>query len=289
MPWIEDPEHNEGLYSALRQLAAEKGALERLAGAINADARAKETEVSMRGDQHKRKNSLIVSETLFRWYHEGIARLVAAQSHKKRLVYEFLERSFQFKTDLYRPDSNFPPGLLTFIADHSERLAQPFEKDLRKLDGAYELFRPAWTTPRCKNRVLISKLRINTTFGLTQFREEQDYIDPEYHDAKIRETDEGIVFFTAANIIMLGFGVDAERVKVFVADTWREALNGSLPIVRFSGVMMGVAGRKHDPSFPFVAVRTKVPFHNIKTGIVHCDHERVPLYVRGTLNDKFNE
>lgn len=275
MPWIESEEHNRRLFAALTELAAESGALERLTGAINNDKRAQETDRARSGDKHKAKKSLLAPSTLDRWQDEGFERLLNAQSHKKRLVYEFLERSPDFLTSLYRPEGQLPPGLLAYAAEHGVRLAQPFAKDLGRLDGAFELFRPACTTPARRDRVLVSRLLFTTSGGFTRFREEQDYIDTGYHDAPVREIDEGAVLFTAANIVLFGFGVNAERVKFFIVHSWHDALNGPLPVTHLSGVMMGAAGRRQQQGYPFVAIRTQKAFSKIETGIIDPSDPRL--------------
>jgi len=281
---METDEYNKGLFAALTQLAAEKGALERLAGAINNDGRAQATERARKGVKHKDRLTLVASSTLARWQDEGLARVSNAQPHKKRIVYEFLERTPEFRTELYRPEGQLPPGFLSYAAAFGARLAQPFDKDLSKLDGAFELFRPAWTTPERSDRVLVSRLKFTTEAGFTRFREEQDYIDPVYHDAQIQETDEGAVFFTAASIIMFSLGVNAERVKFFVADSWQDALNGPLPVIRLSGMMMGVSGRRHHPSFPFVAIRSRKPYAEIGTGIISASDPRIDAQMKRALS-----
>jgi hypothetical protein len=166
MPWQEDDDHNQSLLKVLQALASEKGAIERLAGAIDNDDRSRALDRARRGDKHKPGNKLLQATTLSRWIKGGPPRLANAQPHKKRLVYEFLERSPEFATDIYRPEGRLPRGFLTFAAEHSERLAKPFEKDLSKLDGAFELYRPAWTTPHRRDRVLVSKLLFTTENGL---------------------------------------------------------------------------------------------------------------------------
>ncbi|MBI1238289.1 MAG: hypothetical protein GC199_02995 [Alphaproteobacteria bacterium] len=275
MPWIETDEQNRLLFEALTQLAAEKGALERLTGAINADKRALATDLARRGDKHQANKALLDPSTLDRWQKEGLARLTNAQPHKKRLVYEFLERSPDFRTDLYRPEGQLPPGFLAYIAEHGARMVQPFVKDLSKLDGAFELFRPAWTTPARRNRVLVSRLLFTTSRGFTRFREEQDYIDTGYHDMRVQETDEGAVLFVAGSIILFGFGVNAERVKLFVTESWYDSLDSPSPVMMLSGTMIGVSGGTHQRAYPFRAVRTKKPFSNIETGIVDPSDTRL--------------
>lgn len=283
MPWLETEEHNQRLFAALAKLAEEKGALDRLAGAISKDERALETEYKRTSVKHKDKTSLISADTLIRWHKEGLAQLIAAQGHKKRLVYEFLERSPDFVTDLYRPEGGLPQGLLTFAAEHAALLAQPFVKDLKKLDGAFEVFRPAWTTPERRDRILITRMLFTTENGFTRFREEQDYLDPEYHDQPIHEIDEGAVMFTAANLILFGYGMNAERVKFFVANHWEDAISGTLPVRRFSGAMMGIAVRKLHTSFPFIAVRSKDPFAEITTGVFAASDPRIDPVVLTAL------
>lgn len=277
MPWLETIEHNTMLFDALTELALERGALERLAGAINADERAQATDRARRGRKHMERHTIVAESTLVRWQEEGLSRVMNAQPHKKRIVYEFLERSPEFMTQLYKPASNLPHGFMAFVAAHSARLTQPFEKDLRKLDGAFTLYRPAWTTPDRSDRVLVSRLEFRTENGFTRFREEQDYIDDGFHGAQIMEIDEGAVLFTASNIIMLGFGVNGERVKLFTATRWLDQLQGKLPVVHISGTMMGISGRRENPGFPFVAIRSKKPFSEIATGIIPCSDLQLDL------------
>lgn len=285
MPWLETQEQNRLLHTALGELAVKKGEFERLAGALNKDERTLESDRRRRGENHQDgKKKLIDATTLARWHDEGLPRLMNAQSHKKGLVLEFLERSPDFKTCLYRPEGALPQGLLAFAAEHAALLAQPFVKDLKKLDGAFEVFRSPWTTPERRDRILITRMLFTTENGFTRFREEQDYLDPEYHDERIREIDEGAVMFTAANLILFGFGMNAERVKLFVADTWQDALGGPLPVSRISGFMIGIAGRKHHPKFPFVAIRSKQPFAKIETGVFPASDARIEPKVREFLS-----
>jgi len=284
MPWIESDEQNKLLFEALTELAAEKGALERLTGAINKDARAQATDVARSGGKHQANKALLAPSTLDRWQKEGLARLTNAQPHKKRLVYEFLERSPDFRTGLHRPEGQLPPGFLAYAAEHGSRLAQPFTKDLSKLDGAFELFRPAWTTPMRNNRVLVSRLLFTTSGGFTRFREEQDFIDTGYHDMRVQETDEGAVFFTAGNIVLFGFGVNAERVKLFVAGSWYDSLDSPSPVTLLSGIIIGVSGtRTRQRAYPFTAIRSRKPFSGIETGIVDPADPRLNAQMLATL------
>lgn len=283
MPWQEDDDHNQRLLKALQALASEKGAIERLAGAINGDERSRALDRARQGDKHKPGLTLLQATTLSRWIKGGLPRLANAQPHKKRLVYEFLERSPEFATDIYRPEGRLPRGFLAFAAGNSERLAKPFEKDLSKLDGAFALYRPAWTTPHRRDRVLVSKLLFITENGFTRFREEQDYIDPEFQNARVRETDEGAVFFTAANIILMGFGVNAERVKLYAVNSWFDSLSGELPVTRLSGSMMGVSGRRDQKGYPFVAVRSSKAFEDITTETVSASDPRFDDETRAAL------
>lgn len=283
MPWLETDAHNAQLFSALTELAAERGALERLAGAINDDELAQAVDDGRRGRKHKPRQTIVAESTLVRWQAEGLERVTNAQPHKKRIVYEFLERSQEFRTALYRPDGNLPPGFLAYVAANGPRLSQPFQKDLRKLDGAFSLYRPAWTTPERRDRILVSRLAFRTEGGFTRFREEQDYVDEAFHGARISETDEGAVLFTAANIIIFSLGVNAERVKFFAVNTWFDQLQGPLPVVRLSGTMMGISGRRDNHSFPFVAIRSKQAFSEIETGIIPATDPRVDTETRRVL------
>ncbi len=283
MVWIETAEHNKRLFEALSVLAAERGALERLVGAINNDRRAHATGKARRGDKHQARTAVVVTSTLDRWLKGGLARVISAQPHKKRLVYEFLERSRDFRTDLYRPRAQLPAGLLDYAAECGARLSQPFVEDLSKLDGAFEMFRPAWTTRARRNRVLVTRLLFTTKAGFTRFREEQDYTDPDFRNAVIHEIDEGAVFLTAANLMFFGFGVNGERVKFFVADSWHDELTGPRPVTHLSGTMIGVSARKQHSGYPFVAIRTQKPFPEIETGFIAPTDPRLDHETRNVL------
>src|SRR3546814_7736436 len=94
-----------------------------------------------------------------------LARLTNAQSHMKRIVFEFLERSESFRTSIYNPAPGLPEGFAAFIAAQQKTLSQLRFSRLNNLDGTYRLYRRAWTTPTRRDRVLISRLIITTVGG----------------------------------------------------------------------------------------------------------------------------
>lgn len=110
---------------------------------------------------------------------------------------------------------------------------------------------------------------------MTHFREEQDYIDTGFQNTRVQEIDEGPVVYTAANLIFFGLGVNAERVRLFVADTWYDSLDGSQPVFHIEGVMLGVSGHRKQRSYPFFARRSEKSFSDFKTGVV--DPHDAPL------------
>ncbi|KIT16374.1 hypothetical protein [Jannaschia aquimarina] len=280
MPWQEDDDHNQKLLKALEALASETGAIERLAGAIDNDERSRALDRARQGDKHKPRQSLIQATTLSRWIKGGLTN---AQPHKKRLVYEFLKRSPEFATDIYRPEGRLPRGFLAFAAKHSERLGKPFDKDLSKLDGAFELYRPAWTTPERKDRVVISKLEIKTESGFTRFREEQRYTDEALHGALIDDQDEGAVMFVGAQIVFLGIGINGEGMKLYAATNWFGQLIDPRPVTSFSGLAIGISGRQETPASPFIAVRSRKTFQDIETAAVSITDKRIPADIRKAL------
>lgn len=283
MPWLETYEHNVQLHAALTELAVERGALERLAGAINTDEISLTIDDARRGRKHKQRQTIIAESTLVRWQAEGLARVMNAQPHKKRIVYEFLERAVEFRTTLYCPETNLPAGFMAYAAAHGQRLAQPFQKDLRNLDGAFTLYRPAWTTPERCDRVLVSRLEFVTKGGFTRFREEQDFYDDILHGAHVHEIDDGAVTFVAGNIVLLGIAVDGDRAKLFVANNWFHELDGAKPVAYLKGSMVCIAGRHEHPQFPFVAVRSRKPFSDIETGILESTDPRLDPQTRRVL------
>lgn len=259
MPWLETEGHNRRLFEALNRLAQEKGALVRLAGAINADERAKRSNLARKGNGHKGGDDLIAPSTLTRWQQEGLARVMAAQPHKKRLVFEFLERSGDFRTALYNPAPGLPEGLADYIAEHHGALSELRFDRLSNLDGTYRLYRRSWTTPERRDRVLVSRLVIQTLNGLTRFGEEQDYLDDARYGMHVQENDTGFVFNSGMNLFLLGFGKDGPRVKYFVIHEWHPPVDSRTPVFELKGILIGVTGKGPHPAFPFVAYRASEP------------------------------
>lgn len=273
MPWIETDEHNRALLSALTELVAERGALDRLAGAINADERALTTERARKGIKHKDRLSLVASSTLARWQEEGLARITDAQPHKKRIVYEFLERSPEFRTQLYRPEGTLPSGFLTFSVEHAERLSQFFKRDLRNLDGVFQLYRHPISGDR--KRVLVSRLLITTVDGFTRFREEQDFTDSGFLAKGFDQSSAGAVLFAGDSLLLLGFGMDADAIKLFVCESWRGSLDSRSPIIQISGKVMIASGRKEVPVVRFVAIRSEKSADETEVGSFAISDPRV--------------
>lgn len=259
MPWQETEELNRRLHEALSELAAEKGALVRLAGALNADPRATATDTTRRGGQHQDRKDLIAASTLARWQQEGLARLTNAQSHKKRIVFEFLERSESFRTSIYNPAPGLPEGFAAFIAAQQKTLSQLRFSRLNNLDGTYRLYRRAWTTPARRDRVLISRLIITTVGGLTRYREEQTYRDEARGGILIEEADEGLVFNSGTNLFLFGFGEEEPRVKFYAIHAWRPMIDGNRPVQELRGTVIAVAWEGPHPGYSFVAHRADDP------------------------------
>lgn len=282
MSWEGTDDQHRALLTALREVKGKNG-LSHLETSLGRDQRTRERAHALQLHKDKPVNRT----TLFRWIknldpdpaapisdeHLNWFKLDAKYG-RKQLVYDFLIQSAEVRTSLFKPVSAFPKGLLDYLVADASRLAKPFDKDLSKLDGAFELYRPAWTTPHRRDRVLVSRLLFTIENDFTRFREEQDYIDPEFQNARVRETDEGAVFFTAANIILLGFGMNEERVKLYAASSWFSSLSGELPVTRLSGSMMGVSGRRDQKGYPFVAVRSPKAFGDITTEIVPASDPR---------------
>lgn len=269
MPWMENGEHNNRLLTALNELAAERGALERLAGAINADARAAAMDAARRGENHQDRRDIIAASTLTRWRQEGLARIANAQPHKKRIVFEFLESADTFRTSIYNPAPGLPDGLAEFIIAQRDSLSQLRFQRLSNLDGTYRLYRRSWAMPDRRDQVLISRLTIETVAGLTRYCEEQDYTIEARGDMPVQEHDEGVVFNSGTNVIMLGFGNDASRIKLFAIHAWHPTIDGKQPVYELKGSLMGVSGTGPHSSTPFVAFRADGA--EIETGIVSAD------------------
>src|SRR3546814_17029237 len=82
-----------------------------------------------------------------------LARLTNAQSHMKRIVFEFLERSESFRTSIYNPAPGLPEGFAAFIAAQQKTLSQLRFRRLNNLDGTSRHYRRAWQPPTRPARV----------------------------------------------------------------------------------------------------------------------------------------
>jgi hypothetical protein len=253
MAWQGTRAQHEALWQALNQLCNRDGIrLGRIATAVNADQRARE---SLRRWGQEESRDVIDATTLRRWHEGGPEKLQSALVVKKAPVYEFLECSREFQTALYNPTLGLPDGMLEFVTTQTDALSKLRFDRLSNLDGTYALYRRAWTTPERTDRVLISRLVIETAFGLTRYREEQDYRDDARGDLPVHETDHGLVFNSGTNVFLLGFGIDEERVKFFVIHAWRPSIDGNKPVHELKGTLIGATGEGPHPGFRFIAYR----------------------------------
>ncbi len=276
MPWQETDQHNRRLLDALSELACEKGALERLAGAINTDDRAQASDRARQGSKHKPRKTLIAESTLTRWQEEGLVRVSNAQSHKKRIVFEFLERSADFRTDLFRPLSGLPAGLAEFAAAHSDRIGEAFSPDLAKLDGVYRVFRPARLVSGLRHaRIKISRLLIETSGGVTRFTELQRFQDPDSPNFPMDRTDDGLVLSITGNILFLGISRDGYYSGIHIASFTHPRLGSGAPIRRLVGITLDNENGEGHTGEKFLASRSSEPWDEIEMGIFTPPHERL--------------
>lgn len=276
MPWQETDENNQRLFDALSELAREKGALERLAGAINADDRANASDRARQGSKHKLRKTLIAESTLARWQEEGLARVSNAQSHKKRIVFEFLERSGDFRTELFRPLSGLPAGLAEFAAEYRDQISEAFSPDLATLDGIYRVFRPARLVSGLRYaRVKISRLQIQTSGGVTRYSELQRFKDPDSPNFPMNRADDGLVLSMAGNILFLGKSRDGFYSGIHTASFSHPRLGTGAPVRRFVGVTLdSEAGDSHIGE-KFLASRASEPWDEIEMGVFRPPHDRL--------------
>lgn len=273
MPWQETDEHNKGLFNALSALAREKGALERLAGALNTDARAQASDRARQGSKHKPRKTLIAESTLVRWQEEGLARVTNAQPHKKRIVYEFLERSADFRTDLFRPLSGLPAGLAEFAAQHRDQIGKAFSSDLAELDGIYRVFTPARHMSGLRHaRIEIYRLKIETSQGVSRFEEYKRYQDPDHPNFAIDDTLNGIVLSLTGSIILLGVNQDGYGSRLYSAWFTHPQLGKGAPVRRLVGVALDLSRTEPHLGSKFVASRSSEPWEQIEMGIAVPEH-----------------
>lgn len=282
MPWDGSRDQHEKLWQALDQVLNDQGMpCQRLAKAINQDTLAQEA-LRAWGDK---RGDVIDDGTLARWHQGGVEAVISAREHKKRVIFEFFERRAHPQTLLYRPQEGFPPGLADFAALMGSRLTKPLEKDLSDLDGAYRIYRPAFTIPALKQqRVLISRLRISTAGGFTRFTEQQNYTDPDSSIIAVDETDDGAVLYFGGNIVLCGLSQHSRNCKFYAAWSCNPLPGDGVPVNRLRGVMIGITGAGPHASYPFVAYRSKEPFEDIETGIFRPSARRIAPDILGDLD-----
>lgn len=204
MPWIEDDRCNALLFSELKKLAEERGALERLVGAINTDEASLALDKARSGEKHQPVKALLVTTTLSRWLDGGLEKLKAAQPHKKRLVFEFLERSEAFRTAIYRKPDVLPEGLAAFFKKRRRLHGDLQFSGLDDLDGTYDSFQ---RSEEGEGKLDVSTLTIETISGVTCFSI-QPHVDDSTADFEpSRAPIKGIMFNTsAAGMTMIAIG-----------------------------------------------------------------------------------
>lgn len=278
MPWQGTGAQDKQLWQALDEALNRQGwPKQRLADAINNDQQALEF-IKKCGDRSK---SVIDDGTLARWLADGVAK---ARHHKKQAIYEYFERTANPRTSLYRPADGLPAGLAAFAAQYSDRIKEPFADDLSSLDGVYRVFRPAWTIPKLSHeRILISRLKIETSGGFTRFREHQNYQDPDSPDILIDQTDDGAVLTMGRNFVFFGIGRDGHGCKIYTSWKYYPLPKPGVKVQQLIGSMMGINGMGPHPSHQFVASRTSDPWENIDMGIFRPPHERLTVDILDEL------
>ena len=281
MSWEGTRAQDEQLWQALDEALKLQGwPAQRLAAAINSDQRSLDS-IRAWGDKSK---SVIDDGTLARWHAHGVAKIAKARTYKKQAIYEFFERTANPRTSLYRPADGLPAGLAAFAAQFSERIKEPFAEDLSNLDGVYRMFRPAWTIPKLRHeRIMISRLTIETSGGFTRFREHQYYQDPDSKNMIINQTDDGAVLSMSGNFVFFGIGRDGHGCKIYAAWDYYPLPRKSVKVQRLIGSMMGINGTGPHPSYPFIASRSSDPYEEIEMGIFRPPHERLSVDILDAL------
>jgi len=204
MPWIEDDRCNALLFSELKKLSIEHGALERLVGAINTDEASLALDKARSGDKHQPGKVLLVTTTLSRWLDGGLEKLKAAQPHKKRLVFEFLERSEAFRTAIYREPDVLPEGLAAFFRQRRRLHGDLQFSGLNDLDGTYDLFQ---RSEEDEEKLAVSTLTIETISGATCFAIQPHFADNAADFEPSKAPIKGIMFSTTfAGMTMIALG-----------------------------------------------------------------------------------
>jgi hypothetical protein len=282
MPWAGSRAQDEQLWQALDEALNHQGwPAQRLAAAINSDQQALEV-IKTCGDNSK---SVIDDGTLARWHAQGVANVAKARVHKKKAIYEFFERTASPLTSLYRPADGLPAGLAAFAAQYSERIKEPFADDLSSLDGVYRVFRPAWTIPKLSHeRILISRLKIETSGGFTRFREHQNYQDPDSPNINIDQTDDGAVLTMGRNFVFFGIGRDGHGCKIYTSWKYYPLPKAGVKVQQLIGSMMGINGMGPHLSYQFVANRTSDKWEKIDMGIFRLPHEHITVDILDELD-----
>src|SRR3546814_20097628 len=83
-----------------------------------------------------------------------LARLTNAQSHMKRIVFEFLERSESFRTSIYNPAPGLPEGFAAFIAAQQKTLPTSRSSRPTNLERTHRPYRRSWHTPKTREHAI---------------------------------------------------------------------------------------------------------------------------------------
>ncbi len=262
MAWEGTSEQCRALLTALREVA-DRQSLGRLETCLENDEQTKKLAQKL----SRRTYSSVHRTTLARWIEpldpdpsspitdEQVQVFRGKEFTAQQLVYDFLERSSAIRTTLYNPARELPEGFAAFLAEKQGLFEHLRFHALGKLDGTYKLYRRAWTTPERTDRVLISRLVIETKDELTHYREEQSYTDDARGNFPVNEIDEGLVLNSGRNIFLIGFGTNGSRVKFYCIHSWDPPVDGQEPVHELKGTVIGASGEGPHPGYRFIAYR----------------------------------
>jgi hypothetical protein len=266
VPWEGRVEQYRALLIALREVSATYS-FGLLASCIAADKTSQELAARLAKIRHAPVNRT----TLERWINgldpdpTSSVPDAAVQAFRKKdyslqqIVYEFLERSTAIRTSLFNPARGLPHGFAEFVSDSRKPLARLRFEGLQNLDGVYAMYRRSWTTPERRDRVLISRLEIESVSGTTRFREVQDFRDDARGNMPVQQADHGLIFNSGLNIFFMGFGSEQARVKFFAVHSWAPQIEGEQPVHELKGTLIGAAAEGPHPGYPFLAYRVDEP------------------------------
>lgn len=187
--------------------------------------------------------------------------LLNVRTRQMAALYAFLRQSEEFETELsakidsIRSTHSLAP-LLDAVQQHMGATDGPLDnRKLKSLEGAFYLFRKAWTSPYAESYVRCV-LRFDWVGDALFYSEEQKFFDT-VEKLPTDELDNGIVVPFGMNVVLLGRGQDKDLLKFFSFHDFTPYPDGHQHVHRMSGNFIAVYSKGPHPGFGAYARRVE--------------------------------